>query len=143
MSADNLEESRNDNPYSPISIQAGLDREVASKPVFGPILMVVTTVSLAGFLIYLLFTSPPDRRIATVLFAHVPCLVAYAWILRYRPGYNLFALMCVFAYFGLVYLFLVDLFGADREPLRVFYAILTTPILIGGGWTLVSYRGRY
>ncbi len=100
-------------------------------------------MSLASFLIYLLFTSPPDRRIAAVLFANVPCLVAYAWILRYRPGYNLFALMCVFRIFGVVYLFLLDLIGADREPLRVFFAILTTPVLVGGGWTLVSYRGKY
>lgn len=137
---DRLEDSHNENPYAPPVAPLVRVREIGSKPVLGPIIILVTTLFFCGFLGYLYLFSPPDRRPVMVLSVIVPGLVGYGWVLRNCPRYNVVAMVGVFGLLALVYLYFALQPFVNLRPLRVLFTIMATPLLFGGGWTWFTFR---
>jgi hypothetical protein len=135
-----LEDSHNDNPYaSPVAPLVRVE-EIGSKPVLGPIVIVVTTLFFCGFLGYLFLFSPPDRRPVMALSVIVPGLVAYGWVLRNCPRYNLVAMVGVFGLLAFVYLYFALQPFLNLRPLRVLFTIMAAPVLLGGAWSWFKFR---
>lgn len=140
MSNNKSEGERPINPYSPPVEPLVRVKEIGSKPVLGPIIILVTTLFFCGFLGYLFLFSPPDRRPVMALSVIVPGLVGYGWVLRNCPRYNVVAMVGVFGLLAVVYLYFALQPFVNLRPLRVLFTIMATPLLLGGGWTWFTFR---